>query len=98
MKLNISQLYFEYLGDMLFNPLDQDNTEIICTEVFTLLNYNQIAHAGILNSSYLAISQPNNVNRKDINGLIISQCMLSLFGTNISFLPPQSLISFICIN
>ena len=45
MKLNISQLFFEDLGDtcMLFNLLDQDNTEIICTEVFTLLNYNQIA-------------------------------------------------------
>lgn len=29
MKLNISQLFFEDLGDMLFNPLDQDNTRSI---------------------------------------------------------------------
>lgn len=35
MKLNISQLFFEDLGDMLFNLLDQDNTEINCTEIFT---------------------------------------------------------------
>ena len=41
--MKLSQLFLEDLGDMLFNLLDQDNAEINCTEVFTLLNYNQIA-------------------------------------------------------